>query len=76
MVTRASTTLGLLAAVAIGCGPGGKTVEVYELIINGPPEACREHVERYVENGLHTPVLAVLPSDVDLREATRKLAPN
>ena len=25
MITRASTTLGLLAAVAVGCGPGGKT---------------------------------------------------
>jgi probable F420-dependent oxidoreductase len=46
-----------------------------ELIINGPPEACREHVARYVENGLETPVLAVLPSDIDLREATRRLAP-
>jgi probable F420-dependent oxidoreductase len=48
---------------------------VDELVINGPPEACREHVQRYVDNGLHTPVLAVLPSDVDLKEATRKLAP-
>ncbi|MCG8591158.1 MAG: LLM class F420-dependent oxidoreductase [Proteobacteria bacterium] len=48
---------------------------VDELIINGPPEACREHVQRYVENGLHTPALALLPSDVDPREATRALAP-
>ena len=47
-----------------------------ELIINGPPEACREHVQRYVENGLDTPVLALLPSDVDPREASRKLAPD
>jgi len=48
---------------------------VDELIINGPPEACREHVQRYVENGLHTPVLAVLPSDADLREVSKALAP-
>ena len=48
---------------------------VDELIIHGSPEACREHVGRYIENGLNTPVLAVLPSDVDLREATRALAP-
>jgi hypothetical protein len=48
---------------------------VDELIIHGPPEACREHVQRYVENGLHTPVLALLPSDVDIREAGLALAP-
>jgi probable F420-dependent oxidoreductase len=48
---------------------------VDELIINGSPEQCREHVQRYVENGLHTPVLAVLPSDVELKEATLALAP-
>ncbi len=46
-----------------------------ELIIHGPPEACREHVQRYVENGLDTPVLALLPSDTDPREASRALAP-
>jgi probable F420-dependent oxidoreductase len=48
---------------------------VDELIINGPPEACREHVQRYVENGLHTPVLMVMPSDADIREVTRALSP-
>ncbi|MCP4036129.1 MAG: LLM class flavin-dependent oxidoreductase, partial [bacterium] len=48
---------------------------VDELIINGPPQACREHVQRYVENGLHTPVLAVLPSDADIREVSKALAP-
>ena len=46
-----------------------------QLIINGSPEQCREHVQRYVDAGLHTPVLALMPSDVDLREATRALAP-
>ena len=48
---------------------------VDELIINGPPEACREHVDRYVENGLDTPVLMVMPSDADMREVTKALAP-
>lgn len=48
---------------------------VDELILNGSPASVREQVERYVDNGLHTPVLAVLPSDVDVREATRALAP-
>jgi alkanesulfonate monooxygenase SsuD/methylene tetrahydromethanopterin reductase-like flavin-dependent oxidoreductase (luciferase family) len=49
---------------------------IEQLIINGTPEECREHVERYVAAGLHTPVLAVVPTpDVDLREVTRALAP-
>ena len=49
---------------------------IEQLIINGTPEECREHVERYVAAGLHTPVLAVIPApDVDLREVTRALAP-
>jgi len=46
-----------------------------EIIIHGSPAACREHVMRYVENGLHTPAIALLPSDVDPRQATRELAP-
>ncbi len=46
-----------------------------ELIVHGSPAACREHVQRYVENGLDTPALALLPSDRDPREATRELAP-
>jgi len=46
-----------------------------ELVIHGSPEACREHVNRYVENGLHTPVLALLPGDYDARTASRTLAP-
>jgi probable F420-dependent oxidoreductase len=48
---------------------------VDEIIINGSPEACREHIQRYVDNGLDTPVLQVWPSDLELREATRRLAP-
>ena len=44
------------------------------LIINGPPEECREHVARYVENGVHTPALAILHSE-DLRQSIRDLAP-
>ena len=49
---------------------------VEELGINGSPEAGRDHVRRYGENGLDTPVLAVLPSDADLREVSQALAPN
>ena len=47
---------------------------VDKLIVHGSPEACREHVERYVENGVTTPVLAILHTD-DLRQSVRDLAP-
>ncbi|MGI8793190.1 MAG: LLM class F420-dependent oxidoreductase [Acidimicrobiales bacterium] len=45
------------------------------LIVHGSPEACREHVGRYVENGVTTPVLALMPFGVDSRDAVRMLAP-
>jgi probable F420-dependent oxidoreductase len=48
---------------------------VDELIVHGSPAACREHVARYVANGVTTPVLAVLPFGVDMRQAMRDLAP-
>lgn len=44
------------------------------LIVNGSPDACREHVQRYVENGVHTPALAVLHTG-DMRATMRALAP-
>jgi len=49
---------------------------VDELIVSGSAEACREHVQRYLDNGVTTPALAVLPfPGVDLRQAIRDLAP-
>jgi probable F420-dependent oxidoreductase len=46
------------------------------LIVHGSPEACREHIERYVANGVTTPALAVLPfPGIDQRQAVRDLAP-
>jgi probable F420-dependent oxidoreductase len=49
---------------------------VDELIVHGPPEACREHVQRYVDNGVSTPALAILPfPGVDPAQAVRDLAP-
>lgn len=47
---------------------------VDDLVISGPPEACREHLERYRENGVDTPMVAILHCD-DLRETVRALAP-
>ena len=49
---------------------------VDELIVHGSPEACREHIARYVANGVTTPALAILPfPGVDQRQAIRDLAP-
>jgi probable F420-dependent oxidoreductase len=48
---------------------------VDELIVWGPPEKCREHVQRYVDNGVTTPALALLPFGLDQRQAVRDLAP-
>ena len=48
---------------------------VDELIISGPPEACREHIARYRENGVTTAALALLPFGFDQRQAIRDLAP-
>ncbi len=33
-----------------------------ELVLHGSPEQCRAQAERYVEAGVQTPVLALLPS--------------
>lgn len=49
---------------------------VDELIVWGSPAQCREHIDRYVANGVTCPALAILPfgiSDVD--RAVRDLAP-
>jgi len=48
---------------------------VDELIVSGPPEACREHLDRYVANGVTTPAIALLPFGYDVRQAVRDLAP-
>lgn len=48
---------------------------VDELIIHGTPEECRDHIGRYVANGVTTPVLAIMPFGVDPRAAMRSLAP-
>jgi probable F420-dependent oxidoreductase len=48
---------------------------VDELIVHGSPEACREHIGRYMANGVTTPALAILPFGIDPRQAIRDLAP-
>jgi probable F420-dependent oxidoreductase len=49
---------------------------VDELVVHGSYDECRAHIQRYLDNGVTTPALAVLPmAGVDVREAVRRLAP-
>jgi len=48
---------------------------VDELIIHGSYDACRDHVARYVDAGVHVPTLAIVPFGIDLNEAIEGLAP-
>jgi len=48
---------------------------VDELIVHGSPDECREKIQRYVDNGVTTPVLAVMPFGIDTMTAVRALAP-
>ncbi len=45
------------------------------LIVHGSPEECRAHVQRYVDNGVTCPAIALLPFGFDQRQAIRDLAP-
>lgn len=50
---------------------------VDDLIVHGSPAACRARIREYVENGLTTPVLAVVPAkDVSVPDAVKALAPS
>jgi probable F420-dependent oxidoreductase len=47
-----------------------------ELIVHGTPEQCREHIQRFVDNGVTTPMLVIMPTPgSDWRTAVRELAP-
>ena len=49
---------------------------VDELIVHGSPAECRAHIQRYVDNGVTTPALAIMPFGVKVRDAVRALAPS
>ena len=46
---------------------------VDELVVHGPPEKCRERVAEYVEQGLTTPVISILPTGDDPSEMVHAL---
>jgi alkanesulfonate monooxygenase SsuD/methylene tetrahydromethanopterin reductase-like flavin-dependent oxidoreductase (luciferase family) len=64
---KAGDRKGALAAIP--------DVVVDDLFIHGTPEACREHLERYFDNGVTTAALALVPFGVDPRQAMRDMAP-
>jgi alkanesulfonate monooxygenase SsuD/methylene tetrahydromethanopterin reductase-like flavin-dependent oxidoreductase (luciferase family) len=47
-----------------------------QLVVNGTPEECREHLQRYVDNGITTPAPAIIGGAEDARRLVRALAPN
>jgi probable F420-dependent oxidoreductase len=48
---------------------------VDDLVVHGTADECRAGIQRYVDNGLDTPIIAVLPTGSDLRATARALAP-
>ena len=49
---------------------------VDELLVHGEPDECREHIQRFVDNGITCPAPMVLPvPGVDSFEVIRALAP-
>ncbi|SDY34531.1 probable F420-dependent oxidoreductase, Rv3093c family [Amycolatopsis xylanica] len=48
---------------------------VDDLIVHGSVEECREKVQAYADNGLTTPIIALLPTGDDPFEQVRGLAP-
>ena len=48
---------------------------VDDLVVHGSPEACREHVERYLDNGVTTSAVAIMPFGIDVVQGARDLAP-
>jgi probable F420-dependent oxidoreductase len=46
------------------------------LVVHGTPDECRAHLQRYVDAGVTTPVIALLPVPGDVSEQVRALAPS
>ena len=49
---------------------------VDELVVHGSLAECRAHVQRYVDNGVTIPALAVIPIGIDLADAVAGLSPS
>ncbi|NOX29137.1 MAG: LLM class flavin-dependent oxidoreductase, partial [Actinobacteria bacterium] len=50
---------------------------VDELVVHGTPEQCREHIDRYHEQGVNTSAIAIMPfGGIDPVQAARDLSPS
>jgi probable F420-dependent oxidoreductase len=49
---------------------------VNDLVLHGSPAEVRAQVQRYIDNGVTTPALAVVPIGLDLGQTIRGLAPS
>jgi alkanesulfonate monooxygenase SsuD/methylene tetrahydromethanopterin reductase-like flavin-dependent oxidoreductase (luciferase family) len=49
---------------------------VDSVCVHGPPGECLEQIAGYMSSGVTTPVLALLPIGLDIRDAARRLAPS
>jgi probable F420-dependent oxidoreductase len=48
-----------------------------ELIVHGSPEQCREHIQRFVDHGVTSPMTVLMPVEgVNWKDAARALAPS
>jgi len=82
---RGERLTALRAAAAVGDWAAAAAAVpddvVDALLIHGPPQRCVEHIARYVEAGITTPVLAILPAPefgtgaAGMRAMIRALAP-
>ena len=49
---------------------------VDDLIVHGTPKQCRDHIDRYIENGVTTAALMIMPfGGIDPYQAIEDLAP-
>ena len=48
---------------------------VDRLVIHGTAAECKAHIQRYIDNGVTTAALAVMPFGIDVADAVRQLAP-
>ena len=50
---------------------------VDELLVHGPPDACREHIDRYHANGVDVSAISIMPfGGIDPVQAARDLSPD
>ncbi|HTW20563.1 MAG TPA: LLM class F420-dependent oxidoreductase [Mycobacteriales bacterium] len=76
---RTELMAGMQDAWAAGDRKGALTAIPDELVdtlvVHGEPAACRERIQAYVEAGITTPVIALLPVGVSPTQAAADLAP-